>query len=134
MFELALRENEGPVFLKDIARHQNISLKYLSKLVIPLRGAKLVRSVRGMRGGYMLARDPSAITTKEIVETLEGEIASGGCGKDGRECTSISDCPTRMFWCRLDDGISKILTENTLKTLVDEYVESRKNEAITFDI
>ena len=75
MYELALKYGAQPVFLKDIANAHGISEKYLSKLVIPLRGVALISSFRGAHGGYALARDPRKITVREIVQVLEGEIA-----------------------------------------------------------
>jgi Rrf2 family protein len=134
MFELARDGNGGPVLLKDIARRQNISEKYLSRLVIPLRAARLVRSVRGFHGGYMLARSPRSITVKEIVETLDGELASFECAKETMGKLNAVDYALRAFWCRLDEAIAGVLATNTLETLVDEYLEARRAEALTFDI
>ncbi len=67
MLKLALRYGKGPVFLKDIARAEEISEKYLSQIIIPLKGAGLVRAFRGAHGGYTLARAPDRIKLKDIV-------------------------------------------------------------------
>ena len=72
MLELALSHGKGPIFLKDIARRQEISDKYLSQIIIPLKSAGLVSSHRGAHGGYVLQREPARITIREIVEVLEG--------------------------------------------------------------
>ena len=85
MYELALRFGGQPVFLKDIARAHRISEKYLSKLVIPLRGVSLITSYRGAHGGYSLARDPRTITLREIVQALEGDISAAGAPRKSRE-------------------------------------------------
>ena len=78
---LALAKNYGkePVYLKDIAKQEDISEKYLSLLIMPLRRIGLVNSVRGAYGGYNLARDPKEITLKEIVVVLEGDCCLVDC-------------------------------------------------------
>ncbi|MGD0280318.1 MAG: Rrf2 family transcriptional regulator, partial [Smithella sp.] len=64
MVALAVNYDKGPVFLKDVAKGENISEKYLSLIIIPLRRIGLVNSIRGAHGGYLLAKDPSQITMK----------------------------------------------------------------------
>ena len=118
MYELALSYGDGPVFLKDIALRQDMSEKYLSKLIIPLKGARLVNSSRGAHGGYTLARPPEEITAWEIVHILEGDISPVECVKDGGICDRTADCPTRDLWCRLDDAITSVLKGITLGSLV----------------
>jgi Rrf2 family protein len=118
MYELAMNYEKEPVIIKDIASRQDISEKYLSKLIIPLKGARLVNSARGSHGGYMLARDPSMITLREIVEILEGDITPVECVKNARVCDRSKNCPTRDIWCRLDKSISGFLDGITLKELM----------------
>ena len=118
MYELAKYYGKEPVIIKDIASRQEISEKYLSKLIIPLKGARLVYSARGAHGGYMLARDPSKITLREIIEILEGDITPVECVKNTRACSRIKNCPTRDIWCRLDQSISGFLEGITLKELI----------------
>ena len=72
MLDLAQRYDDGPVQIGDIAKRQDISVKYLEQLIIPLKKAKYVTSVRGPKGGHMLAKSPEKITVGEIVELLEG--------------------------------------------------------------
>ena len=74
MVELALRYPEGRVLLREVARRQAIPEKYLEQLIRPLRQAGLVRSIRGTRGGYLLARPPAEIRLHEIIEALEGPL------------------------------------------------------------
>ena len=73
MLTLAVHYDRGPMYLKDIAEAEEISEKYLSLLVIPLRQAGLIHSIRGAYGGYTLAKAPSQINLGEIVEVLEGD-------------------------------------------------------------
>jgi len=79
MVALALNYGQGSALLKDVARHEGISEKYLGQIIIPLKSAGLVVSQRGAHGGYSLARPPDAITVKDVVEAIEGAIAPVPC-------------------------------------------------------
>jgi Rrf2 family cysteine metabolism transcriptional repressor len=129
MYELALRYGEQPVFLKDIAAAHSISEKYLSKLVIPLRGVGLVSSFRGAHGGYALARAPRSITIREIVQVLEGMIApaSGPKKKQGEPSDTH---PTDAVWTMLDRTVLQTLENVTLDALVQAGRESIPNYQI----
>jgi len=118
MLELALHYKKGTVFLKDIAREEEISEKYLSHLVIPLKANGLISSSRGAHGGYRLAKSPSHITVKDIVQTLEGDLSPVECVKNPSICRRTSGCVTRDVWEKLDKRISDTLSSITLKDLV----------------
>ena len=79
LLELALHKGEGPIFLKDIARQQQISLPYLEHLVAPLIAGGIIRSTKGPRGGISLARNPEDIKLSEITQLLEGSVAPVEC-------------------------------------------------------
>jgi Rrf2 family transcriptional regulator, cysteine metabolism repressor len=130
MYELALRFGEQPVFLKDIAAAHSISEKYLSKLVIPLRGVGLVSSFRGAHGGYALAREPRTITVREIVQVLEGMItpASGPRKRQGSE--PLDTHPTDAVWTMLDRTVLQALEDVTLESLVQAGRDSVPNYQI----
>ncbi|MEE9418034.1 MAG: Rrf2 family transcriptional regulator [Desulfatiglandaceae bacterium] len=72
MIDMAQHYNEGAIYLGDIARRQGISVQYFQQIIIPLKRANYVKSVRGSKGGYMLAEHPEKITIGEIVALLEG--------------------------------------------------------------
>jgi Rrf2 family protein len=120
MLELALKSNsnKGSAYLKDIAREEDISEKYLSLIIIPLKAAGLVNSTRGAHGGYTLAKPPSEITLKEIVDILEGGTCLVDCVKDPSACPRSDICASRDLWTILSDGISKTLGSFTLEDLV----------------
>jgi len=118
MLELALNYNKGNVFLKDIAREEEISEKYLSHLVIALKASGLISSSRGAHGGYQLAKPPSLITIKDIVKTLEGNLSPVECVKNPSVCGRVSTCVTRDIWELLDEKISDTLNSITLKDLI----------------
>lgn len=120
MYELAHRYKEGPVLLKEIAKRQDISEKYLSKLVIPLKGAGLINAYRGAHGGYSLAGDPEKTTVKQIVDALEGNTCPVECVKNPSVCTHYEVCPTWKVWNGLDKTISDYLGSISLETMVQE--------------
>lgn len=123
MLELALNFKKGTVFLKDIAAREEISEKYLSHLVIPLRASGLISSSRGAHGGYRLAKSPSQITLKEIVQTLEGGISFVECVKNPSVCPRVSKCATRGIWEKLDKKISDALSSINLADLMNSQKE-----------
>ncbi len=133
MFELALNYPKGSLLLKDIAKRQDISEKYLSKLIIPLKSAGLVNSIRGAHGGYILAREPTKISIKEIVEVLEGDISPVECVKNKLFCNRYLNCPVRDIWCKLDKQISDVLENISLDDVVRDY-KDKASEAITYYI
>ncbi len=118
MYELALKYGGQPVFLKEIARTHHISEKYLSKLVIPLRGVGLISSHRGAHGGYTLARPPRSITAMEIVRVLEGDFGPVARTRRGRPPESSDEHPTEEVWVMLEKAITQTLESITMESLV----------------
>src|SRR4030042_2576186 len=98
MLELASRYGEGPVELKEIAKKESISVKYLEQVIIPLRTGGLVKSTRGSKGGYSLAKPPSEVSLKDVFEILEGPLNLVDCLKDPKACPRSSFCVTRDIW------------------------------------
>jgi Rrf2 family protein len=117
MLVLARNYGKGNTFLKEIAREEDISEKYLSLIIIPLNGVGLVNSVRGASGGYTLARDPAQITLKDIVDVLEGDCLVD-CLKDPKSCSRVSTCASHDIWAMLGGKISETLSGITLEQLV----------------
>ena len=98
MIDLAHNSTDSPVQLNEIAKRQNISVKYLEQLVAPLKKANLIKSVRGPKGGHMLARPPDEITLGEIVDVLENGIALTQCAVKPEVCRRSRDCKARKIW------------------------------------
>jgi Rrf2 family protein len=121
MLELALHHSQGPIFLKDIARKQDISEKYLSQIIIPLRTAGLVKSFRGAHGGYELQREPEAITLRQVMEALEGDLCLVDCIADAAVCDRVGHCVTQQVWRRLGQVMAETLEKTTLKDLVTDF-------------
>jgi len=120
MVNLAWHYQKGPVQLNEIARVEEVSEKYLSQIVILLRGAGLIRSVRGAKGGYLLTREPARISIKEIVEVMEGGLSIVDCLDDAGSCGRSGKCITRCVWDKVSTAISRTLEEITLEDLAGQ--------------
>lgn len=123
MATLALRHGHGPVLLREISDRERISEKYLSQIVIPLRSALLVHSVRGARGGYALAREPDEITLREIVEVLEGGLDLASNDVDETRGITPAGAVIRGVWKQLAADMARSLEEITLEEIVRRVQE-----------
>ena len=119
-FMLALARNygQGYVYLKDIAKGEGMSEKYLSLITIALKGVGLINACRGARGGYALSREPAEISIKEIVDALEGESGLVGCVKDASACPRVPICASRDIWVFLGGKIDETLSSFNLEQMV----------------
>lgn len=120
LLELALNYQKGPLGLRELARRQDISAKYLEQLLIPLKGAGVVNSVRGARGGYLLAKDPSSVTLLEVVKVLEGPLDLVDCVSDPRVCGRAGGCAVRDLWEEMSVRLEDFLKVRTLGQLVEQ--------------
>jgi Rrf2 family protein len=132
MFDLALNYDKGPIQLNEISNRQEISEKYLSQLVIQLRLAGLINSVRGSKGGYYLAKSPDKISVKDIVEPLEGSMNIIDCVDDNNDCSRKDHCITIEVWKILSEKINETLDSFKLSTLLEWH--KKKNKEITYFI
>ncbi len=119
LLDLALHQNDGPILLRDIARRQQISLRYLEHLITPLVAAGMVRSIRGARGGVWLARPPEGIRLSEVIQLLEGSTAPVECVNHPETCDRSSFCVTREVWRELKKATDEILSSTTVQDLVE---------------
>lgn len=102
--------------IKEIATEENISQKYLERLMGTLRNGGIIASSKGKMGGYMLTKNPSRIPVGEIIEILDGEIAPMRCV--GKFCASEHKCPSSVVWNTLGTQIKKTLYAIKLNSLV----------------
>ena len=119
MLDLAAHHDQGPTPLREIAKRQDLSVKYLEQLVIPLKAAGYIRSVRGARGGYTLARKPDKISVGQIVKILEGGLSLVDCVEDPKVCEREKNCPTRDIWLRMSERLMEELSSLTLRDVLD---------------
>ncbi len=113
LFDVAYHGGGQPTQIKDIARRQNISQRYLEQIFNKLLKAGLLKSRRGPRGGYMLAKDPSEISIGDIINAAQGPIVPVRCLSEDptvrKDCDILDSCITRHIW------------RETQKLLVDYY-------------
>ena len=120
VIELAQDEGKRPLQLRTIAERQGISIKYLEQLMGILRSAGFVRSVRGAKGGYVLARPPEQITLHGVFRCLEGPVTTTECVEDNDYCGRWADCAARKVWIQVEEAIQRVLSGITLADLVQQ--------------
>jgi Rrf2 family transcriptional regulator, cysteine metabolism repressor len=125
MLSLGISETHEPIFLKDIARSEEISEKYLSQIIIPLKAKGLVNTFRGAHGGYVLSRPASQIRLSEIIETLEGDLGLVDCVNNSDVCNRSTECVTREVWCDMSSLLMEFLGALTLEDLIQKYKNKR---------
>ncbi len=125
ILELAEKDGSGPLRVKTIAQSQDISAKYLEQLMSILRSAGLVRSVRGAKGGYMLAKAPNQVKLSDVFDCLEGPVTTVECVEDESYCARSADCIARQVWTQVQDAIKNVLQSITLQDLVDRDKETK---------
>ena len=133
MFELAFHYSRRPISVAYISERENISVPYLEQLLSKLRRKGLVKSVRGPKGGYILARKPKKITVGDIVRVLDGDITPVHCVSNkslNRSCKMIDRCVTKAVWKRLKDTIDDLLDSVTLKDLCSDAKRMGIDKAI----
>ena len=120
MVELAINYGGDPISIKTIGKRQDISEYYLEQLFSSLRKAKLIKSIRGAQGGYVLSRDPKDITVAEIMDVLEEPIEIADC-IHANSCDNLGCCATRLLWKRIKESIDTVLLSTTLEDIVNDY-------------
>jgi Rrf2 family cysteine metabolism transcriptional repressor len=131
MLDLALNYDNGSsvVSTREIAEHQEVSPKYLESLLAALRSAGLVRSIRGMEGGYALTRPPSQINLREIYQVFEGIEGFVECTTDPEYCHRTDGCATQEIWTQMYDACMEILESITLEDLAHRARRRREDPA-----
>ncbi len=123
MFDLAMHFGEGLIQVKDIAKNQEISGRYLEQLLLPLKAAGLLRSTRGANGGFELAKRPSEIRLIDVIHIAEGSTAPVECVDDALVCPRSATCVTREVWVKIKDATDQILESTTLQDLINRQAE-----------
>ena len=121
MVDLAEHRDNGFIALKDVAKRQNISKKYLEQIVPVLNGAGLLTTNRGNRGGYKLAKEPKEYTVGDILRITEGSIAPVSClESDVNSCERKNFCQTLYVWEGLYKVVNEYLDGITVQDIVDK--------------
>jgi Rrf2 family protein len=123
LLSLALRENYvEPTSVRDLAERTGLPQPYLEQILLSLKGVGLVRSKRGVGGGYVLARPADSITLAEIVAAVDGPISAGDFGlphQDGA-CDHEGQCVLLGVWADVGNHMREHLSSFTLADMVDQ--------------
>lgn len=119
ILDLAMEYGKGPLPIKTIAKREDISNKYLEQLMTILKTSGLVRSLRGPKGGYLLAKPPNEIKLREIFTVLEGPLVTVECLRHPEFCPRCAECITRQVWAEVQDAMLGVLESINLQDLVD---------------
>ena len=121
MVNIALQYEKGATSISDIAKKEGISVAYLEQLLNKLRRKSLIKSMRGPKGGYVLAKAPEAITVGDIVRVLEGDTAPVYCvtshDKIRQSCRRSPTCVAKGVWEKLANAIDGVLDSVSLEDL-----------------
>jgi Rrf2 family cysteine metabolism transcriptional repressor len=135
MLELALRHGQGPISVREIARSQEISERYLENLMSPLLSRGLVTSARGKGGGFSLARPPEEISLLEVIRATEGSPSPVACLDDSDTCARRGTCVTAEIWEMIAQAITGTLGAITLRDMVQRLVrKTEPEEALMYHI
>jgi Rrf2 family protein len=118
MLELAKNYEKGPISMSYISKRQNIPVKYLEQLIIPLKKGKLVTSVRGPKGGHMLSKSPEKINVWEVLTLLETKLFMVDCLGNENVCENSSNCLIRPIWREAFQSMVDIFEGNSLKDIL----------------
>ena len=116
--DLACNYGSGPISAREIAERRGIPPRFLEQLFVSLRRAELVNAVRGAKGGFVLSRDPREITVLDVVEALEGPLASSVCDHAREEaCGKSATCAAAPVWARATGALRDVFASTTLASL-----------------
>jgi Rrf2 family protein len=131
IIEIAKQSNDKPITRKNICESQQISSSYLENILIILKNQGIIKTTRGPKGGYTLAKDPSEITMYDIVNVFEGSISAVHCIDDPTNCERFQNCPTKIVWQELMNAQKKVLESFTIDKLLEI---SKTNQVFDYSI
>lgn len=136
VMELAKQYGQGPVAINQIATNQAIPQRFLENILNDLKPTGLIESRRGMQGGYLLAKDPAAITVGEIIRLVEGPLDPVRCtgDKNGAYCPLKESCALIHLWNRAKAAVEAVYDGATFHDLVEEEKRLSKPAALDYSI
>ncbi len=140
LIDLAMNADRGVAQARDVARQENIPVKFLEQILLSLKNAGLLQSRRGVGGGYALARPPDQITLGEVIRLLEGPIAPIGCASQTApercSCPEEATCGLRSVMLDVCNAISDIVDQITLADVCErtKELQNQKAEVLTYRI
>ena len=131
MIDLAAYDQGTPLKVKEIAKRQDISEKYLEQIIADLNRAGLVKSIRGAKGGYQLALEPKDCTAGMILRAVEGNLSPVDCvGEKPGNCENSTACASMRLWEKLYEAINGVLEHTTLADLLEWHNELQTDQYI----
>jgi Rrf2 family cysteine metabolism transcriptional repressor len=134
LLDLGLHYGQGPVTIREIARRQEISQSYLEQIIMSLKAAGLVSSVRGAHGGIELARVPAQIRLTEAMGALGGLATLVDCIDRPEGCSRSSFCVMRDIWTEMRSAMSGVLDNRTLEDIVEMQKRKDVSGSVTYNI
>ena len=125
--DMASFGDNKPISLRDISLRQSISLLYLEQIFLKLKKNNIVVSVRGIKGGYVLTKNPKQIKLLDIFTALDENVKTLGCKKDSKKgCNGkLTKCVTHNLWDELESHINNFFDQKSLDDLVKDNTERR---------
>lgn len=132
MVYLAIQRDTGPVQKHQIARAEAITPDYVEQILVGLRGAGLVASRRGVKGGFIIAVDPEQTTVAEVISPMEGPISLVPCRESN--CDRATMCVTRLLWIRASAALKQVFADVSIQDLADQARDIRNTKTPSFQI
>lgn len=123
MVDLVVNSKEENISLNSISKRQGISMNYLEQIISVLKKSGYVRSTRGAKGGYSLAKSPKDISVGDILRALEGDLNPVDCAlvNEDKKCDESDFCITKFVWKKISDSINDVVNNMSLQDLVDGH-------------
>lgn len=131
--DIAIFGTKEPVSLTNVAKRQDISISYLEQLMVKLKKAGLIISVRGANGGYEIAKDQGRISVGDVLRALEGDLAPVNCAgaHEGNEtCAASGECLSKIVWIKINDSINSTVDNIYIDELVAGSENNKKNKEV----
>jgi len=126
LLDIAVNYVGEPVQIKEIAKRQGISERYLENILTLLRAAGILLSEKGKGGGFTLAKEPSEINMFDVIQIVEGKISIVKCVTTPSTCVHSPKCVARDVWTKLSNGMKRTLSSITLQDLIVKYRKKMK--------
>lgn len=119
LLDIAMNPGEQPRMIRDICKSQKISEKYAGRLIIELRKAGMLVSIRGAHGGFKLKKMPKDISLLEVIETMEGPVSVVDCVGNPKNCKRVDECGANKVWSGLNSLVKNYLADISLQDIID---------------
>lgn len=134
LLSIARFQKNGPVPKKVIAKEEGISPDYIEQIIVPLKNDGLVIGIRGVKGGFQLAKEPEDITVFQILRASEGTMTLVDCEHMDCQGKDKNKCVTRPVWAGAAAVLEEYFSKITLKELLERVDEIERSATATYSI